>query len=63
MTVTEIDTTLAMAKQKLRHSADNGEYSAMIKPHECEALLDHIAELEDRGKVVVLPQRGWSVKA
>ena len=39
--------TLAMAVQKLRHAADNGEFSATIKPLEAHALLDEFERLYD----------------
>jgi hypothetical protein len=48
---------LAMATQKLQHAADNGEFSAMVKPEECQVLLDRLEELETRRPLlsVVLP--------
>lgn len=54
--------TLASATCKLRHAADNGEYSAMIRPAEARALLDRLEELETDAVVLEFPQRySWKV--
>ena len=42
--------TLAAAMQKLRWASDNGEFSAMIRPDECDALLERIEQLEDNAR-------------
>ena len=42
--------TLAAAMQKLRWASDNGEFSAMIRPAECDALLERIEQLEDNAR-------------
>jgi hypothetical protein len=38
--------TLSLAMQKLNHAADNGEFSATLRPLECHALLDRLDYLE-----------------
>ena len=42
--------TLASGMQKIRHAAENQEFSALVSPLECDALLDHIERLEDNAR-------------
>lgn len=59
MTTVVQDTTLARATHKLHHSADNGEYSAIISPLECAALLDELETLSllaDAKQVLLFPE-------